>query len=30
MVTYSDLILIGRLIVAILNLFVHIYNNKKK
>lgn len=32
MVTYSDLILIGQLIVAILNLFVHIhiYNNKKK
>ena len=29
MVTYSDLILIGQLIVAILNLFVHIYNNKK-
>ena len=27
MVTYSDLILIGQLIVAILNLFVHIYNN---
>ena len=26
----SDLILIGQLIVAILNLFVHIYNNKKK
>ena len=30
MVPYSDLILIGQLIVAILNLFVHIYNNKKK
>ena len=30
MVAYSDLILIGQLIVAILNLFVHIYNNKKK
>ena len=30
MVTYYDLILIGQLIVAILNLFVHIYNNKKK
>ena len=30
MVTYSDLILIGQLIVAVLNLFVHIYNNKKK
>ena len=30
MVTYSDLILIGQLIVAILNLFVHICNNKKK
>ena len=30
MVTYSDLIFIGQLIVAILNLFVHIYNNKKK
>lgn len=30
MVTYSDLILIGQLTVAILNLFVHIYNNKKK
>lgn len=29
MVTYSDLILIGQLIVAVLNLFVHIYNNKK-
>ena len=30
MVTYSDLILICQLIVAVLNLFVHIYNNKKK
>ena len=30
MVTYSDLILIGQLIGAVLNLFVHIYNNKKK
>ncbi len=30
MVTYSDLILIGQLIAAVLNLFVHIYNNKKK
>ena len=30
MVTYSDLILIGQLIVAVLNLFFHIYNNKKK
>ena len=29
MVTYSDLILIGQLIVAVLNLFVHIYNKKK-
>ena len=30
MVTYSDLILIGQLIVAILNVFVHIYNINKK
>ena len=30
MVTYSDLILIGQLLVAILNLLVHIYNNQKK
>lgn len=30
MVTHSELILIGQLIVSILTLFVHIYNNKKK
>ena len=30
MVTYSALILIGQLIVAVLNLFFHIYNSKKK
>ena len=30
MVTHSELILIGQLIVSVLTLFVHIYNNKKK
>ncbi len=30
MVTHSELILIGQLIVSILTLFVHIYDNKKK
>ena len=30
MVTYSDLILIGQVIVAGVNLFFHIYNSKKK
>lgn len=30
MVTYSDLIQIGQLIVGVLNLFFHIYKNKKK
>ena len=29
MVTHSELILIGQLIVSVLTLFVHIYNNKK-
>ena len=30
MVTHSELILIGQLIMSILTLFVHIYDNKKK
>ena len=30
MVTHSELILICQLIVSVLTLFVHIYNNKKK
>ena len=30
MVTHSELILIGQLIVSILTRFVHIYDNKKK
>ena len=30
MVTHSELILISQLIVSILTLFVHIYDNKKK
>ena len=29
MVTHSELILIGQLIVSVLTLFVHIYNNKR-
>ena len=29
MVTHSELILIGQLIVSILTLFVHIYDNKR-